>query len=536
MSKKKIWLAAAATALVLVASGCAAGADAGSADGGTLVYLDAEIPTSAQVQEAGTWQTRALQQNITDRLLYRNAETNELEGWIAESWEASADGLQYTFVIRDGVTYSDGTEVDATSVARNLEWQSTGDEAKGTTPNAQFPAGLTAEADDATRTVTVTLQEPYAPFLNVLTGWGAGLVADATIDATKEEQSKFVNLIGSGPFVVASEVYGKEIVLERREGYEWAPASSPNQGEAYLSEVTVIPVLEDSVRLGTLKSGEGDVIRYVQPSEERALADAGFHVVSKTGVGLSNQWFLRPAAPFLDDKRVRQALQHVIDRDAIVEGQYTESWTPATSVLAPGTFGYVDESAKFAFDPDAAAALLDEAGFTERDADGYRTKDGERLVVKTYIDVYDNTGKSLFQAIQNQFKDAGIELSLDELDYSTYWGTAFADPEVGALRVGWPHPDPSKGLSEYYSADGSDLIGLQGADVTLQSLLDAQAGATDDAARADLLRQIQDHLIDEAYVIPILNDSQVFVTAERVDGFRLTDGALPEFYNTKVTD
>lgn len=536
-TRRRARLAAAALVAVSIAlTGCSAASASSDEDGGSLTYLDAEIPTSAQVQEAGTWQTRALQQNITDRLLYRNAETGELEPWIADSWTVSPDGLTYIFVIRDGVTYSDGTAVDATSVAKNLNWQSTGDEAKGTTPNAQFPPGLVATPDDATSTVTVVLAAPYAPFLNVLTGWGSGLVADATIDASKEEQSKFVNLIGSGPFVVASETYGKEIVLDRREGYAWAPPSSPNQGEAHLASVTVIPVQEDSVRLGTLKSGEADVIRYVQPSEEQGLVDAGYEIVSKTGVGLSNQWFLRSQAPFLDDVDVRKALLHAIDREQIIETQYTDSWTPATSVLSPGTFGYVDESAKFAYDPDAANRLLDGAGWTERDADGYRTKDGERLTVKTYIDVYDNTAKSLFQQIQNQFKDVGIELSLNELDYSTYWATAFADPEVGALRVGWPHPDPSKGLSEYYSKDGSDLLGLAGSDTTLQSLLDAQNAATDDDTRAAILGQIQDHLIDQAYVVPILNDSQVFVTQQRVKGFSLTDGALPEFYNTSIED
>lgn len=536
-SRRRARLAAAAfVALSIALTGCSAATASSDADGGSLTYLDAEIPTSAQVQESGTWQTRALQQNVTDRLIYRNAETGELEPWIAESWTVSPDGLGYTFVIRDGVTYSDGTDVDATSVAKNLNWQSTGDDAKGTTPNAQFPAGLLATADDSTRTVTVALQTPYAPFLNVLTGWGAGLVADATIDASKEEQSKFVNLIGSGPFVVASETYGKEIVLERRVGYAWAPASSPNQGEAHLAKVTVIPVQEDSVRLGTLKSGEADVIRYVQPSEEQGLIDAGFTIVAKTGVGLTNQWFLRSQAPFLDDITVRKALLHVIDREQIIETQYTDSWKPATSLLSPGTFGYVDESAKFAYDPDAANALLDEAGWTTRDDEGYRTKGGERLSVKTYLDVYDNTAKSLFQQIQNQFKDVGIELSLNELDYSTYWATAFADPEVGALRIGWPHPDPSKGLSEYYSADGSDLLGLAGSDTTLQSLLDSQFAATDDDARAAILGQIQDYLIDQAYVIPILNDSQVFVTQQRVKGFSLTDGALPEFYNTSIED
>ncbi len=535
--RRRLAAAAAVSVLGLALAGCAAASEAStSSDGGTLTYLDAEIPTSAVVQESGTWQTRGLQQNVTDRLLYRNPDTYELEPWIAESWEASPDGLTYTFTIRDGVTYSDGSALDASSVARNLEWQSTGDPDQGISPNAKFPAGLAATADDAARTVVVTLAAPYAPFLNVLTGWGSGLVADATIDASKEEQSKFVNLIGSGPFVVESEIYGKEIVLVRRDGYAWAPAGSPNQGEAHLAEVTVIPVLEDSVRLGTLRSGQGDVIRYVQPSEEDALADAGFDVVAKTGVGLSNHWIIKQTAPFLDDVLVRRALLHAIDRQTIVDSLYTDSWSAATSVLAPDTFGYVDESDRIAYDPDETAALLDAAGFTERDADGYRTQGGERLTITTFIDVYDNTAKSLFQAIQEQLKKSGIELVLDELDYSTYWATAFADPEVGVLRVGWPHPDPSRGLSEYYSAGSSDLLGLEGSDTELQTLLDAQDAATDDDARADLLGQIQDHLLDQAYVIPILDDSQVYVTADRVEGFRLTDGALPEFYNASVTD
>ena len=126
-------------------------------------------------------------------------------------------------------------------------------------------------------------------------------------------------------------------MLERRDGYAWAPESSPNQGEAHLAQVTVIPVQEDSVRLGTLTSGEADVIRYVQPSEEQGLADAGYEIVSKTGVGLSNQWFLRPGAPHFDDIQVRRALLHAIDREQIIETQYTESWTAASSVLSPDT-------------------------------------------------------------------------------------------------------------------------------------------------------------------------------------------------------
>ena len=410
-------IGAAAMVLAATLAGCGGGSDSGSQAakaaggapqrGGELVYLDAEIPISAQVQESGYWQDRALLQNVLDRLLYRNPETHEIEPWIAESWKVSKDGTTYDFVIREGVSYSDGQPLDVESVKRNLEWQINGDDPNGITPNPVFPKEATITTDPATRTVSVELPEPYAPFLAVLTTWSAGLVADATIEKSRDEQSRFNNLIGSGAFVVTTEQYGKKYVLSARKEYEWAPPSWENQGAAYVDQVTVIPVQEDAVRLGTLKSGQAHLLRYVQPSEERALAEQGYEVVAATGVGLSNQWFIRQdAAPYLKDERVRKALLVGIDRETIVEDLYTDSWSAATSVLSPGTVGYKDQSAKLAYDPDAANQLLDEAGWTERNAEGFRTKDGRQLDVLTYVDVFDNTAPALFQSIQVQLKEA----------------------------------------------------------------------------------------------------------------------------------
>ncbi|PWB97607.1 ABC transporter substrate-binding protein [Salinibacterium hongtaonis] len=503
--------------------------------GGELIYLDAEIPTSAQVHDSGTWQTRALQQNITDRLIYRNAETGEFEPWLAESWEVSADGTVYTFVIREGVTYSDGSALDVASVKRNLEWQAFGDPEKAISPNPVFPAELAVTTDAAANTVTVTLAAPYAPLLGALTGWASGLVADATIDATREDQSLFVNLIGSGPFVVESEVYGKEVVLKRRDGYAWAPPSSPNQGEAYLDKVIVTPIQEDSVRLGSIKSGQADLIRYVQPTEEDALADQGFHIVSRSGVGLTNQWIIKQSAPFLDDVNVRKALQSGINRAKIAEDLYTDNWSVASSVLSPGTFGYKDESALLAYDPAAAIELLEQSGWTALNSEGYRIKGGETLSVLTYLDVYDNTSRALFQAIQVQLAEIGIELVIKEIDYSSYWATAFDDPEVGVLRVGWPHPDPI-GLNEYYAGGKGGLLALDSDDAQLDALLAAHVTATDDPEREAALGALQDYLIGQAYVLPILDDSQVYVAAPRLQGFTLSDGALPQYYNAWIAD
>jgi peptide/nickel transport system substrate-binding protein len=518
--------------------GCAtdsSAAPAAGSKGGTLTYLDPEIPTSAQVQESGTWQTRDLLQNLTDRLLSRNPRTYELEPWIAESWTTSADGRDYTFVIREGVTYSDGTPLDVASVKKNLEWQVNGDSKNGVSANGQFPKQLTVTVDEAKREVHVHLETPYAPFLNVLTSWSAGLVANATIDASHDEQVKYTKLIGSGPFRVTSETYGKQYVLERRADYKWAPKSAQNQGEATLQKITWIPTEDDAVRLGAVTSGQAGILRYVEPRDELALGKQGYTIVSKTGVGLSNQWFLRTTTPPLDDIRVRQALFRAIDREQLLKDIYTDSWSAATSVLSPHTFGYKDVSASFSYDPDAAEQLLTQAGWTGKDSAGYRTKGGTRLHLKTYIDVYDNTANALFQAVQAQFKELGIELELGKLDYSSYWGKAFADPEVGFLRVGWPHPDPSVGLLEYYGKDGSDLLGLKGSDATLEKLLTDQLTTVDEAQRASLLERTQDYLVTEkAYVIPILNDSQVFVVRPGISGFELSDGALPVFSNVRV--
>lgn len=530
-------LGAGAAALLL--AGCAPqGSTVASTGGGTgvLTFVDPEIPTSAQVQESGTWQTRGLIQNLTDRLINRNPSTLELEPWIAESWTRSADGLDYAFVIREGVTYSDGSDLDVENVKKNLEWQVSGDTENGVSANAQFPKKITVTTDAATRTVNVHLDEPFAPFLNILTSWSAGLVATATIDAKHDAQVDYTHLIGSGPFATVSADYARKYVFERRDDYAWGPASAAAKGRAKVAQLVWIPTEDDAVRLGSLQSGQAQALRYVEPHEETKLAKQGYTVTSGTGVGLSNQWFLRLTTAPLDDIEVRRALFRSIDRTTILKQIYTDNWSAATSVLAPKTFGYTDVSAAFSYDPDEAESHLTTAGWSGVDADGYRTKGGSRLQLLTYVDVYDTTANALFQNIQAQWKQLGIELKLKTLDYASYWTKAFADPKVGFLRVGWPHPDPSVGLREYYSADGSDLLGLKGSDTVLQQLLDDQVRATDEEERKALIEQTQRHLVtDNAYVLPILNDSQVFITRPKTEGLQLTDGALPLFSTVAVS-
>lgn len=531
----------AVTAFLLLRPGTEQGPAAASApgtgaegSGGTLVYLDAEIIAAGDIRN-GTWQSTTLTHNITDRLIHADPETGELEPWIAEDWEISEGGLQYTFWIRDGVSFSNGQPLDAGAVQRNLQWQAWGDPENGIDPNNTFPQVESVEADEEDQTVTVVLEEPYSPFIKILSNWASSLVADETLELSAEDQQRPENVIGSGPFVVESETYGEEIILTRREGYSWSPASWENQGEAHLEEIHWIPVLEDSARLGSLRAGEGDLIRYLQPSEEDPLSAEGFEVIGVQGSGQTNTWVLRQSVEELQDERVRHAILSGIDREAIVEDLYTDRWSTASSIVTPDTLGYRDQSEKLTYDPERAQRLLDEAGWSDHDDDGIRVnEDGDRLTIRALIDVFDATAAPLFQLIQWQLAEIGVELELVEVDYSNV-STGYSDESIGIVRTGWPQADSWVRIRNDWHFEDSNAIFLQEPDEQLNELLE-QHSLVQGSEREEVVGELQDHLLDNAYVFPVLTDSQIFALQPHVRGLSWTPEARPVFHSTWIAE
>ncbi|WP_241032473.1 ABC transporter substrate-binding protein [Rhodococcus pseudokoreensis] len=522
----------AATTMVVASCSQAHGAtETGSQvkPGGDLVYLDAEVTASMQIQ-VSYWQNSLVKDQLLDRLVYQDPDTFEFVPWIAQSWTVDEPGTTYQFVIRDGVTYSDGSALDVASVKRNIEWLAEGDKPKGIPRNAWFPKVTAVDTDAAARTVTVHLAEPNAPFLAALSMNTAGLVADATIDASKEDQSVVTNLIGSGPFVAESEIPNKEIKLVKRRGYDWAPATAKHQGEAYLESVTVVPIEEDSIRVGALRSGEGDALRYTQPPDEALLQKEGFTVLGLRTPGLANVLDVRQTADFVDDVNVRKALMYGIDRDQIVSTLYSDNWKPANSIITEGALGWKDRSDEVRFDPDEANRRLDASGWTTRDADGIRQKDGRPLELSLYIDVYDHTSKPLYELVQRQLRAVGISLQLKQTDFANY-PKATADPKLSLRRNGWPTADTFR-LTQNYDSDQGDLFQLEGNDPYLDGLLRSQVTETDRTKRIALIEEIQDHVIDNAYTIPLLLDTQIFAVAPHIHDFRNAANSVPWFYDT----
>src|SRR5690606_2924086 len=159
-------------------------------------------------------------------------ETLEIEPWIAESWTVNDTATEYTFTLRDGVTFSDGTALDAAAVAANFDTYGLGN------PELKLPVSEVINNYDHSEivdplTVKFFFHNPSPGSLQGTSVIGSGLVSPETLALPYEEQCQLKNIVGSGPFTVSDQVIDKEIDLAAREDYDWAPASFEHQGRAY---------------------------------------------------------------------------------------------------------------------------------------------------------------------------------------------------------------------------------------------------------------------------------------------------------------
>lgn len=505
--------------------------------GGTLVYLEQQPHTNLYPPAGGFYPNSGILNQITDKLTWQNPETLEIEPWIAESWEINADATQYTFKLRQGVTFSDGTPLDAEAVAKNFEVFGLGDKELGY-PVAEAINNYDHSEVVDPQTVKFFFKAPAPGFLQATSVIGSGLVAPSVLAQPYNELGDATKIIGSGAFVVESEVLGQSLNLKAREDYAWGPVNLEHQGRAYLDAIQYIVTPEDSVRIGALLAGQADFIRQIQAYDEPQVEAQGYLIHSASTRGVNNNAVFRPENPLVSDLRVRQALTAATNTDEIVRTIYSAHYPKASSVIAATALGYVDLHDKLAFDQDRAKALLDEAGWVQG-ADGIREKDGQKLELSVYESLPQPQSRAMFQLLSQQWAQVGVKLNVLAGDA----GSAAVDrldplktPVVSAM-VGRADPDVIK--SNFYPTNRDALLqkgGLNAAatweDPALNELLLAIASEPDSAKRLELTGEAQVYLLDQAYVIPIFEEPQVFAGAPYVNGISFDAVARPSFYNT----
>ena len=541
---RAVLAAASAVAVAALVVGCSSGGgtpastDAGEpTTGGTLTYLEPQAWGTLYPPSAGFYPNGGLVNNITDRLLYQNPETLELEPWIATDYTVNDDATEYTFDLRTDVTYSDGTPLTAENVVKNIDLYGKGDTDRALPVSEainNYDHGEVVDAD----TVVFRFTAPSPGFAQAVSTINSGLLSDATLDRTSEQfgPGNATDIIGSGPFVISAEEIGTKTSVKAREDYDWAPASLEHQGRAYLDGIDYVVAAEDSVRVGTVVAGQADIARQIEAPDEAQFAAGGLSLVAASTNGVNNGLSFRFREPRLSDIRVRQAIIAGIDRQQIVDTLFTENYPLATGALAKTALGYVDTSSFYAYDPEKAADLLDEAGWT-LGSDGVREKDGEKLTLTFNEALPQPRSKEVVTLIQEQLGKLGIDVELYAGDMAAQTA-ASADQSVVQVyhsMVGRADFDVLK--SQYFSKNRNTLLNFSKTDGSvgdqeLDTLLQAIASEPTSDEREAASAAAQQYLAENAYILPIFEEPQVFGLTSKVQGFATESVGRPSFYST----
>lgn len=520
-------LAVAAATAVLAS--CGAGdpsshLQAGTRYGGELVYATDREPTCLDPHNSGDMPQTYIARQYLDSLVSMQ-EDGTVVPWLAQSWEISADGLTYDFTLKDDVEFTDGEPFDAEAVVANFEQIMDPATQSSTALLYLTPYFDSAEAVSE-HVVRVQLKRPYSPLLTVLSQAFFGMESPRAMARGLEENC--LSPVGTGPFIVQEWKRNREVVMVRNENYNSAPADAEHQGPAYVEKLTWRFLKDNTARFGALQSGRVHAIFNLPPeSVPAAQADQKITTDDFVHAGVPFSLDLNTTSPALSDVRVRRALAHAADAEGIVRSAYAGVFPYEGNSISSGTPAY--DSAfhqPYAYDEEKAGALLDAAGWTGRDEEGYRTKDGRTLELR--LPFNSDPGETppadltIFQNFQAMQKRVGVKIELLPSDAATMTAVKRDPTQYDIQGRYWNSPTPNV-MYIKYSQETLELGNGQNVSLAsneeLDELLLEAAATTDAQEQADLYSSAQEIVTSEAWHIPLYPiQTRLAIRSDLVEG------------------
>ncbi|MDG2377223.1 MAG: ABC transporter substrate-binding protein, partial [Woeseiaceae bacterium] len=414
--------------------------------------------------------------------LTRLTQSGDVAPSLAESWDIAADGLTYVFHLRHGVRFHDGTEFDADDVRFSLERALASDSTNA--QKALLSAIETVEVLDP-NTVQLTLHRPSNLLLWHL-GWG-----DAVIVGEESASENSSHPIGTGPFRFGGWQRGVAVRLERNDDYRGLPAS--------FEHVVFQFIADPAAAYAAMKAGDIDAYpNYPAPENAAEFAgDPDFKLVIGATAGKVIMAMNNSRAPF-DNLKVRQAISHAIDRNAIIEGAMFGYGEPIGSHYSRQDRAYVDQTARYARDIERSRILLSEAGYP----DGFEAT--LRLPPRPYA-------RRSGEIIAAQLAEVGIRLNIENIEWAQWLDQVFGRREYDLTII--EHIEPMDfgiyAREDYY-------FGYS--DFEFDALAVDFASETDPTVADNLLRQIQEKIADDAVNIFLLQSAQIGVWRAGLNG------------------
>lgn len=463
----------------------------------TLVFVMGTEPVSLDPPNA----TDALSL-LVNRLVYDSPlmamESGDTEPGLFTHWEHSADGLTWTFHIRKGVKFHDGTALNAAVVKEN--WDRCMSEVKKVSRRSFFTPWANNIKIIDEYTIKTESAEPFAPIISFLAHGSGGMISPAALAKYGDRINQ--NPVGTGPYRFVEWLPGNRIILERNENY-WGPKPK-------IKRLDFRFVKESGARLMMLESGEADLVMKVSPADVERLKKNTTLEVRIEPFNRIMGFYVNTTAPIVKDVRFRQALAYAIDRESIVKFIMKGVATTANSVIGGTTYGTASVPG-YEYNPEKAKQLLKEAGYK-----------GETLTIET------TKGRSTMDletsvAVQSYWQSVGINTKVTVQEFATLqqiltkgnYQVALlgASPSTGdgdqVLRSRY-HSDfiPPKGATNYsrYANPQYDLLAMD------------QLSELNKTKRLALMKQAQEMLARDLPFIPLYRLDEVLALRKNLKG------------------
>jgi peptide/nickel transport system substrate-binding protein len=494
---------------------------AAATQGGTVtIGLDQEPPTM-DPEASPSAITFYLTSSAGETLLYVD-ENRQIQPWLAQSWEVTDSGKTFTFKLRNDVTFQDGTPFNAAAVKWNFD-RVVDPNYKAGSALPQLTGYLGTDVVDEF-TARVRFKDPFVPFLIYA---GSPYLPMLSPTAT-QKQGDQVNQtpVMSGPYKVDEWVPKDHITLSRWDGYKRRAPWSNHDGPAYLDKVIWKFIPEAGTRAATVESGETQMATVLTPQDLPRLQSEGLQIVSKPWVGMPFMMFLTTTQPPTDDLKVRQAIEYGIDRDALVSALYQGIGQKAIGPLTALMLDDPSLRALYPHDATKAGQLLDQAGWTPG-ADGIRTKNGQPLQLSLNAIDYGGGPDQSNELIQGQLRQIGMDVKIKAQARPPWYEDNYHCANNGMelfLRSGE--------LDVLYAGFASSNVGgnfnwscLK--DPEIDTMLNQGRQETDTAKRTQIYLQIEQKLMDQATVVPLVDQLSVFAMRANVSGLKFTGNSYP---------
>lgn len=513
-SRPRLRLAIALLAVVLPVAACSGEgtgsggkSDGAPRDGGTLLVGSEADPSCLDPQQTGQLGAVDISRAVVDGLTSQDPKTGKIVPWLAKSFTTSADGSAFTFVLREGATFSDGKPVDGAAVKATFD-NLVKLPANGAPSYLIGYKGTTVT--DAHR-VTVKFATANAQFLQATSTVGLGILSPSTFTASAADRCRG-KFVGSGPYVLDHYTTNQEVVLKKRKDYAWPSSIATNKGAAHFDEVKFSFIPEGGARTGALSSGQVGVAKALLPTDEAQFKGNGFSILSAPSPGLVPPLSLNHKG-ILADFKVREALLKGIDRKGLVDSVFSSSYKPATSALSSGTPYYKDFSDKLRYDAAGAKSLLDSAGWRVG-KDGIRVKDGKPLALTWLIPA---PLPPVDEAVQQQLRKIGVDVKLKPVAPAVYVEQQ-QKGQFDLTAVGVTRADPDV-LRNIFYTKGDNLWHLPPS--KLDTYLEQEVAATSEAARQTAVNNAVGWILDHADTVPLYQGANVHGVSDKVKGLKL---------------